>query len=82
MEDFKNYKPELYPSSSCRGEYEDQFLDREIRIKIVDFMREKKITLRKSLIDMYYFYVISYSNNPRLKKSSSYIADQLYHNNL
>lgn len=83
MDTMSRYTPEYYPSGSnnqyyCNGEYEDKFLDREIRIKIVDFMREKKITIRKSLIDMYYYFVISYSENPRLKKTSGYIIDSLY----
>lgn len=82
MNKMTRFKPTHYPSSVVHGEYEDQYLDREIRIKIVDFMREKKITLRKSLIDMYFYYVIAYSENPKLKKKSSYIVDQLYHNNL
>lgn len=82
MNEITNYKPTHYPSAMCHGEYEDNYLDREIRIKIVDFMRENKITIRKSLIDMYYFHVITYSENKKLNKKSSYIVDQLYHNNL
>lgn len=74
------YKPSHYPSGICHGEYEDNYLAREIKIKIVDFMRKEKCIIRKSVIDMYYYYAISYSENANLKQSSAKIIDSLYYN--
>ena len=52
---------------------------RLLKIKIVDFMREKKLGIRKSTIDMYYYYVVAYSDQ-QLKMSSADIIDTLYYN--
>lgn len=74
------FRPSHYPSGIVHGEYEDNYLAREIKIKIVDFMRENKLIIRKNVIDMYYYYAITYSENIKLKKSSAKIIDSLYYN--
>lgn len=74
------FTPSHYPSVMSRGEYEDNYLAREIKIKIVDFMRQNKLIIRKNVIDMYYYYAITYSENANLKKSSAKIIDSLYYN--
>lgn len=50
---------------------------RLLKIKIVDFMREKQLSIRKSTIDMYFYYVVAYSED-KLKMSSADIVDSLY----
>lgn len=50
---------------------------RLLRIKIVDFMKTKKLSIRKSTIDMYFYHVVAYSDK-QLKLSSADIIDSLY----
>jgi hypothetical protein len=50
---------------------------RLLKIKIIDFMRIKKLGIRKSTIDMYFYHIIAYSNN-NLKMASADIVDILY----
>jgi hypothetical protein len=51
---------------------------RLLKIKIVDFMRIKELSIRKSTIDMYFYHILAYSQN-QLKMSSADIIDSLYH---
>ena len=50
---------------------------RLLKIKIVDFMRTKELSIRRSTIDMYFYHVLAYSKN-QLKMSSADIIDTLY----
>ena len=50
---------------------------RLLKIKIVDFMRTKELSIRKSTIDMYFYHVCAYSDQ-QLKMSSADIVDSLY----
>jgi hypothetical protein len=50
---------------------------RLLKIKIVDFMRLKKVGIRKSTIDMYFYHCVAYSEK-HLKMSSADIIDSLY----
>ena len=50
---------------------------RLLKIKIVDFMRITELSIRKSTIDMYFYHVVTYSED-ELKLSSADIVDSLY----
>ncbi len=50
---------------------------RLLKIKIVDFMRTKELSIRRSTIDMYFYHVLAYSKNTH-KMSSADIVDTLY----
>jgi DNA-binding transcriptional regulator YhcF (GntR family) len=50
--------------------------NRLMKIKIVDFMRSKELSIRKSTIDMYFYHVVAYSKE--IKMSSADIIDTLY----
>ena len=50
-----------------------------VKVKIIDFMRDENLIIRRSTIDMYYYYVIAYSTNNNYKMSSKEICHQLYY---
>ena len=50
---------------------------RNLKIAIVNFMRQKELGIRRSTIDMYFYHIIAYSNN-NLKMTSADIIDILY----
>ncbi len=50
---------------------------RLLKIKIVDFMKTKELSIRRSTIDMYFYHVVAYSDKS-LKMSSADIIDSLY----
>lgn len=65
------------PSNSILQTESWNHYHRLLKIKIVDFMRLKELSIRKSTIDMYFYHVLAYSEG-QLKMSSADIIDSLY----